>query len=270
MLYQKMLIGNNPYFVALNKMSSFTKHRHSEIELSYCLKGSYDIIINRKLYMLKEGELAIIPSMTSHEILETKDAESMALTIEVGPAMLTNYFDLLSAEGFTEPIINLKNNKELQLLLTETISILKENSAFSELIIKGNIYKICAYILKNFVKQDNVSNTSKNLKAISNIEKSLEIIYNNFDEEINIDEISSFCGYSKSNFCKIFKKITGDTFHNVLNNHRITVSCNLLKETDYSIENIAVQVGFADSKSFCRVFKAIKGITPGTYRKNLK
>ena len=267
MLYQKMLIGNNPYFVSFNKVSSFTKHRHSEIELSYCAKGAYDIIIDRKLYHLNEGDLAIISSMISHEIPENQDTDSIALIIEVGPAMLNNYFDLLSSESFPDPIININENKELYLLLNETISMLEENYTFSELIIKGNIYKICAYILKNFVNQNDVSNTSKTLKSISNIEKSLEIIYNNFDTELNIDDISRFCGYSKSNFCKIFKKITGDTFHNVLNNHRVTVSCNLLKETNYSVESIATQVGFADAKSFCRVFKQIKGITPGTYRK---
>ena len=198
MLYQKMLIGNNPYFIALNKMKIFTKHKHSEIELSYCAKGSYDIIINRKLYHLNEGELAIIPSMTSHEIPNNQTEDGLALTIEVGPAMLNNYFDLLSAESFTDPIINLNDNKELHLLLSQTISVLEKNSTFSELIIRGNICIICAYILENLVKQNNVSNTSKTLKAISNVEKSLEIIYNNFYKELSIDDISSFCGYSKA------------------------------------------------------------------------
>ncbi|MBQ9860169.1 MAG: AraC family transcriptional regulator [Clostridia bacterium] len=268
MLYQKMLIGNKPYFVALNKMSGFARHRHSEFELSYCVKGAYDIHIDRKPYRLNEGELAFISSMVSHEIPEDQNADCLALTIEVGPTMLNNYFDLLSGECFSPPVIRLEDDGELKGLLTETVMLLEENAPFSELIIKGNIYKICAYILKNFINQNEVSNTSKTLKVISNIEKSLEIIYNHFDERLNIEDISSFCGYSKSNFCKIFKEITGDTFHNVLNKHRITVACHLLKETNHAVENIAIQVGFADSKSFCRVFKQIMGITPGAYRKD--
>ena len=37
-----------------------------------------------------------------------------------------------------------------------------------------------------------------------------------------------------------------------------------------SVEQIASEVGFSDTKSFCRVFKKQIGQTAGSYRKNLK
>ena len=36
------------------------------------------------------------------------------------------------------------------------------------------------------------------------------------------------------------------------------------------VERIAAEVGFADAKSFCRVFKAQMGISPGAYRKQFE
>ena len=72
------------------------------------------------------------------------------------------------------------------------------------------------------------------------------------------------------NFCKIFKTITGDTFHSILNRHRIEIACLRLKIAGEPVERIAAEVGFADAKSFCRVFKAQMGISPGAYRKQFE
>ena len=85
-----------------------------------------------------------------------------------------------------------------------------------------------------------------------------------------VESVSAVCGYSKSNFCKIFKKITGDTFHNTLNRRRVEVACVLLRQTDDPIEKIAQEAGFADIKSFCRVFKNHTGSNAREYRKDFK
>jgi YesN/AraC family two-component response regulator len=74
-------------------------------------------------------------------------------------------------------------------------------------------------------------------------------------------------GYSKSNFCRVFKRITGNTFHDILNQRRVEVAGFLLVQTNLDLEEIAQQVGFLDAKCFCRVFKKYTGKTPGTYRK---
>ena len=97
-----------------------------------------------------------------------------------------------------------------------------------------------------------------------------ERIYNCYYMQLNVEDVSTYCGYSKSNFCKIFKEITGETFHNTLNSHRIDVACMLLHDTNYTIEKIAQETGFTDIKSFCRVFKKLKGQNASEYRKNLK
>ena len=98
-------------------------------------------------------------------------------------------------------------------------------------------------------------------------EKALEIIRLEYAEPLSIDAVSRTCGYSKSNFCTIFKSITGETFHGVLNRHRVDVACLHLESTNLTIEEVSERVGFADAKSFCRVFKKTKGMTAGEYRK---
>ncbi len=272
MIFQQLIFGETPYYVGYRKNAPFPVHKHYEIELFFCLEGHYDITINYEKYALNPGYLAIIGSKIPHELPESNlNHDSECLVVEIGPAMLGEHFSLLENEAFPSPVLNLNlpEYKKLYDLLLE-INKNRENSKltqFAGLETKGNIYKVCAYMFENLVKSSSASNTTKKVTAIMNIENSLHYIHTNYDKKLSVEDVASMCGYSKSNFCKIFKNITGDTFHNVLNAHRVKIASIFLKTTNQSIEEVSSKVGFTDAKSFCRIFKQIKGITPGTYRK---
>ncbi len=270
MIYQNLHLGDPPYLLASKSLLAFPAHTHIEIELFYCTKGSYEMIIDRKKHTVHAGELAIIGSMISHEVLESENySSSNCVVLEIGPTMLGEYFIPIENQAFPNPIVDLKQEryKELYNLFNEVALFCQNSSDFSSLLIKGNIYKISAHILKEFATENRGSNIPKRLNFINAVEKALEFIYNNYERKLTVEEVAKNCGYSKSNFCKIFKTITGDTFHNILNSHRIKMSCILLKNSNYSVEDVATKVGFADSKSFCRIFKTANGISPGQYRK---
>ena len=268
MLYQDMLSGDRPYFIGIGGVGQFENHKHPEIEISYCIEGSYEITVNNVRYVLEKGDMAIIGSMISHEFPGAADAQG--LTIEVGPVLLAEYFEALTEVTVNNPIlkINTEKHHEIYSLVNEIEGLMKTPTEFSELIIKGDLYKICAYILKNFEKMNASDKAVKMVRDMVNIEKAFEYVYRNYMNEITVEDVSVLCGYSKSNFCKIFKKITGDTFHRFLNNYRINMACNLLTGTVLSVEEIALKTGFPETKTFCRVFKEIKGMTSGEYRRN--
>lgn len=181
--------------------------------------------------------------------------------------LLGEYFKPLVSAALSNPVYNLDDRNEKQLRdLLEEVAFLRINSPdFSDLHIKGNLFKICGHILSS-VSGNPSSAASRQLRTISRIENALELIRTRYNENLDINYIADICGYSKSNFCKTFKNITGKTFHAMLNEQRLMIARNLLRETDYSVEKIAQQTGFADSKSFCRVFKLNSGISPGKYR----
>lgn len=274
MLYQKLLFGTEPYFVTAGTGAPFELHRHSEIEICFCLEGSYHIIVGGKTIEVKENELSIIGSLTPHEYIGRASADCKTIILEVGPALLRDYFEPLAASCKDFTIISsssedFSKKDELFGLLRDIYFTYRERPPMSEFIIKGDIYKICALLLQSFFEKDASPMSTTPLREVGKIEKALEIIYNRYSEPLDIEMISAACGYGKSNFCKIFKSVTGETFHNLLNRHRVEIACILLRETDDSIEQIAWNVGFSDTKNFCRVFKKHLGLTAGNYRKQV-
>ncbi len=275
LLYQKLLLGDKPYFIFVDNPSAFEVHRHPEIELNYCLKGSCGLIVDNQKHVLHKGDLAIISPMTAHEIPEPYDASCLKITIELGPALLGDYFENFMHLDSNYILLHLQNplaenHIQLQKLLDEIVLYHDhaEDLTFYELILKGNLYKLSAILLQEICPKKSLYTLTRKKHDIIKIEEALNCIYNRYFEPLSIEEISLKCGYSKSNFCKIFKTVTGDTFHHVLNKHRIEIACVLLKNSNVSIEEIALHVGFSDMKNFCRVFKKTMGKSASHYRKS--
>ncbi len=273
MLYQKLLIGDKPYFLSVKSADPFEVHRHSEMELSYCLHGTYDIVCENRRYTLTEGDFAFILPLAAHELPEGNDPSCCCVTMELGYSLLGNHW-----KAFTVPHskclcyrkCDMQHSpiyKQLADTIRETVTLHQSDSLFDELLIKGNLYKVSGLLLQLFQSTQAIDVQSKKTIDIKKIDQALEIIYNRYYESLTVESVSALCGYSKSNFCKIFKALTGDTFHNTLNRHRIEIACLLLQGSNDSIEKIAQAIGFSDIKSFCRVFKKTIGMNAGEFRK---
>ena len=65
------------------------------------------------------------------------------------------------------------------------------------------------------------------------------------------------------------KEQTGETFASCLLRIRMEKAAELLRDTDYSNEQIAQMTGFGAVNTFYRNFKKIMGVTPNIYKKNL-
>lgn len=89
----------------------------------------------------------------------------------------------------------------------------------------------------------------------------------NYRLQLTIEEVAAINNISPSYMMSIFSSIVGMSFTNYLNAYRVTVACVLLQQREQSIEDIAIAVGFNDSKYFTRVFKKVKGMSPREYKK---
>lgn len=265
MLYQPILWKNIPYFVSTSNgiLSTFPLHVHHEIEIMYCLKNSIEITIDGQNCIINEDEFIIIGSMIPHEVINTNSAVS--LLIEFGIVFLGENYSKLAKYDFGNQPYSFKTNapKKLKNLFLEICEEHTNPTEASDLIIQGNISKICACLIRDIPK----TKKDENSKNIIGIQKALEMVYYHFDESITVDDAAKLCGYGKSNFCKIFKNTIGESFHYYLNAFRIKNASFLLCETKMSVEEIAVASGFNDSKTFCRIFKKYTLMTPMQYRK---
>ena len=269
MIYQKIFTDEQPYRIALAKFVRFPEHRHADIEFNFCCEGEFTIMIDKKLYTVKPGEMAFIHPMISHSIPEGQ-SENKVVTGIVGVTLLKKYFSEFSKSNFKFSKYDLKEQgrEELYSAFLECEDILHGCGRENELLVTSTVYKICSHMLSTLAVRDGEIADTRDYRRVENVERALELIYYNYKEPLTVERVAELTGYSKSNFCKIFKKIVGEGFHAALNRQRVNNAAGLLKVTNMPIADISAEVGFSEPKAFCRVFKSIYGITPGQYRRS--
>lgn len=99
------------------------------------------------------------------------------------------------------------------------------------------------------------------------LEVALEYIHINFSKDIDLKTVASHLELSESYFSRIFKNELQIGFIEYLNALRINESKRLLKFTNKSLLEIAIDCGFADQSYFTKIFKKVEGDSPGRYRK---
>lgn len=99
------------------------------------------------------------------------------------------------------------------------------------------------------------------------IAKVCEYIDQNLDKDFSLSEVASLVNMSESAFSHFFKKRTGLTYINYVNNQRIAKACTLLSDTTLSAAEICYDCGFNNKSNFIRIFRKKKNMTPIEYRK---
>lgn len=123
------------------------------------------------------------------------------------------------------------------------------------------IKEICLYLCDT---------KSKKIDKTSVKEQLMEYIEENYsDNQLTLEKAADHFKISYYYLSRMFKEQIGTNFVSYLTLLRLEKAIGYLKNTDYSIEKIALMVGFTDRNSFARSFKKNYNTTPGSYRKNV-
>ncbi|MCH4889244.1 helix-turn-helix transcriptional regulator [Acidaminobacter sp. JC074] len=97
-----------------------------------------------------------------------------------------------------------------------------------------------------------------------------EYIEEHISESISIEELADLVSLGKFHFLNEFKKSTGMTPYQYLIDFKIEKAKKELVETNDTLVNIALSLGFSDSSHFTRTFKKHTHQTPKQYRQTKK
>lgn len=264
-----------PFSAFINKGNMDVQyHWHNHFELLFIIQGTGFVTIGSDIFNVTKGDFLIIHS---NEIHHVKKGEWEILVIQFKPSMISsNYTELYESNYFISFIqkkilylnhIHLqKNDDVLANLLVDTLDEFSLKQPGYELNIKGNIYKIFAWLLR---REYIILPGSGSLKEpdISNLKNVLDFVQEHYCDKITDEMAAKISHMSYHHFCRTFKKATGRTFLEYVHFVRLSEAEKLLALTNMSVSEIAVEVGFSNCSHFSRLFKRSKGISPLSYRK---
>ena len=249
----------------------FKWHYHPEYELTYIVKGNGYRIVGNTYENYTEGDLVLLgpnlPHTWTGKAVENESFE--AIVIQFSKEFITSFL------GFDESysIKNLLENSARGIAFEATQDLVQ---AIKSLIEKEGMDRILQLIsaLNQLAQSNYTLITPNTFHTIASKKSELRInevclfIQNNFNSNITLKQVASQIYLTESNFCKFFKKATGKTFSDYLNEIRINEASRLLLQTDKTISQISFECGFETLSYFNRVFLKKKNQTPSVFRNN--
>jgi AraC-like DNA-binding protein len=130
----------------------------------------------------------------------------------------------------------------------------------------GELSQCSSYRLLSLVPMRSADNHHQ----LDQIDSVLSKITENFSEEVSAIDFARELNMSGTQFSRFFRRATGNTFTDFLNQIRVNRACQLLSTSDRQITQICYEVGFNNVANFNRRFLEVKGMTPRAYRQQVE
>lgn len=239
-------------------------HYHDSYELYYLAGGSRRILVQDRIYELKPGDTVLFKPNVFHRSMNS--GAHVRYNIEFTSELVYSYFTEKASEAllscFETEYISLDQDEreELERLF---------RAARSEYESGGLFYISFASILK-LLRTAAMRAPTKVVQPLTKASRTLqpviEYINKSYAQINGIDEIALQCYLNKSYLCRLFKKETGMTLTQYINNVRIQHACEMISDSELDMTEIALRCGFSNAPYFSSVFKAEVKCTPSEFR----
>jgi AraC-like DNA-binding protein/mannose-6-phosphate isomerase-like protein (cupin superfamily) len=250
----------------------FFWHYHLEYELTLIIKGKGRRLIGDSHQNFENGDLVLIGPGLPHTWVSDSsiNENSEAVVIQFSAHFIERF------EGLDE----LSAVNKLLLLAKQGLVFHEKNAdaakeQIKQLPEKKGVEKITSLLhilneLSTLAAAPLASTFYQPLKGKENenrINKVCQYVQMHAAEPLTIHKAAALINLSPGAFCKFFKRITGITFSDYVNDIRIANVCSQLMATDKQVAEIAYENGFETLTYFNRVFLKKKKMRPSSYRK---
>ncbi len=240
----------------------YTLHENiSSFLISLTLFGECEYTYKKKAYTLKKGDLVFVDCKEYHTLQLKPDKKWDMIWVQFNGNNAYAYYNEYIKQK--KVFINVGENDYIYKILTEMLELNRQKSIYCELLNSKHLTDILTelMILSESVRDYRKDNLPEYIQAAIND------IDTHFMDDLSLDHFAKLTSISKYYFLKEFKKYTGHTPYNYVKMVRINNAKRLLKHSDMSIYNIAVETGFKNAPNFFSAFKKKLGMTPLQFRK---
>ncbi len=225
-------------------------HNHNCYELVYYVTGEGSTTFDGAKKAYKANTFSILTPLTDHSEFSKSETSTMFL-------------------GFTFDSIDLKPTSNLYEDKSKKIFNLLE-SIKREYEEKKSHYnlKVQLLVMEILIEIHRIEN-KRDLRNFNEFVNIIDYIDENVTTTINLKDLAKSYNMSYDRFRHLFKEIVGVAPNRYITMGKLNYSIVLLKTTNMTITDIAMQSGFSDAARYSVVFKKFFCTTPQAYRNKI-
>lgn len=258
LLHVRFELQDAPAFV-------FPAHWHEYVEILYLIRGQFSAIVQATEYRLNEGDLIIINSGDLHM---TRSNTCTYLLLQISASQMRQYLPDFDTMRFDTIIPCSEQPAPLRALLSEMNEIRQNPSDSYQLLFTSRLYEFLYHLCRSYSHQipsASLTGSQRDLQRVTHVMNWVKVHY---PEPLSLETAADSLALSKEYFCRLFKKYTGQTFLEYLNDVRTMHLYEDLQNSDETITVLMEKNGLSNYKIFMRTFKKLYGSTPQKMRSN--
>nr|MBP3598009.1 helix-turn-helix domain-containing protein [Eubacterium sp.] len=246
-------------------------HTHDFYEIYFFLSGSVKLFVEDKIYMIKKGDVLVIPPYTIHQLLPIGDLNMPydRIYMYITDACLASF--QFNEHSLLQPIEMAIKAKRYHFTISDSADFErifqamylmhrsnKEDYYGKEMLNRSRILEIMTLINKHILLD---MAPRKTTHANPIVDQVLAFINEHYMESLTLDDIANHFYINKFTLTKLFKEQTALTLHNYILMKRISMAKQKMTEGIHP-SAVYLDVGFNDYSTFYRAFQKLEKMSP--------
>ena len=247
----------------------YDMHLHSAVEIVVTLEGCVDYQVEDQVYHIRKNQVLIVPPNVSHALSMGENSKRLLFLFE--PEPILEMRDIKKIQRSLEKVFFLQNDDETQHrifdMLLKIYDCYQQREMMFNTLCFSDLLRIYALLSQQYLAGD-FPQRQKESPVMDRevISSAMNYIDSHYQEDVSLEEVAAFTGFSRCYFSRSFKKQTGYSFRDYLSQRRIQGAMELLIHTDKPMNQVARESGFNSIATFNRTFREYKNCTPTQYR----
>lgn len=247
----------------------YETHDHSAVEVLLTIEGAVTYTVADTVYQVRKGEVLIIPPDMPHSLSMEEGSSRYLFLFE--PDAIMSMRDIKSIAMYFNKPFYLRDGSEAHVRIRELLLRARDTYEKREMMWNTVCYSCILRIYATLGQQYLSGIRPRTDDGMRNMDSEvitavMTYINNHYREELSLEDVARFAGFSRYYFSRSFKRQTGYSFKDYLCQKRLQVAMDLLIRTNRSMRDVAIESGFGSVATFNRVFREKKGCTPTQYR----
>lgn len=243
-----------------------SRHWHRSIEIFLVMEGRLDFFFGENSRPLKAGDFVIVNSNVIHSIEAPEPNKTVVVQIP-----LSCFSGYMEEDGRT---VFLKRGEEfdgiLARLIEEMFNIYQQKQFAFELKVRSLFLELLYLMVTEFMQTEENQDTIRQKHHLEKLSGITSYMKKNYSHEITLKSVADEFGFSPTYLSRMFKKYANVSYKTYLLNLRTEYALREMMGTNHSLNDVALNNGFPNSRAFAKAFSKRYGCLPSMYRERMR
>lgn len=252
-------------------------HWHDELEALIVETGTARVAVNGTDRMVRQGEGFFFNTGVLHGVWPAGAEVCRLRSIVFHPRLVGGSMDSIIWQKYLEPLLSdpcrpwiyftdlQEWERDASTAIQEAWQACVSETEGFEFVVRERLSRLIFLLAKNCPTTEK-SPSEKALRDGERIKAMLRYIQEHYAEELTLAKIAGSAAVSKNECLRCFRSMIGSTPIQYVKQVRIQKAAELLASTDRKISDIGMECGFQEMSYFAKIFRELKGCTPGAFR----